>query len=110
MLSVLRKRSSWLCRRTVQAERALLSRQPRPQQQGIDELRTPCESLLLVAVNMSALGKATQAAVAAEVNPGTIRVEKRSKRRALEKTFYKSKASEVGYLQMRSRRECAEEP
>ena len=63
--------------------------------------RTPCASLrvlllrmrLLVAVNMSASGKATQAAVAAEANPGTVRVEKRSERRALEKALYKSKIS-----------------
>jgi hypothetical protein len=49
---------------------------------------------LLVAVNMSASGKATQAAVAAEADPRTFR--KTSSRKALDK----SKASKIGYLEL----------
>jgi hypothetical protein len=37
--------------------------------------------------------------VAAEANRGTVRVEKRSERRALEKALDKNKASEIGYLE-----------
>ncbi len=48
---------------------------------------------LLVAVDT------TQAAIAAEVNRGTVRVEKRSERRALEKALNKNKESEIGYLE-----------
>ena len=54
---------------------------------------------LLVAVDTSASGKAIQTAVAAEANPGTVRVEKCSERRALEKALDKSKASKIGNLE-----------
>ena len=46
---------------------------PALRQQRIDELR-----MRLVAINMSASGTATQAAVAVEANPGTVRVENHS--------------------------------